>query len=467
MKWTLNKKLIIMMAALSASVIITMSVFNYYSEKALLAAIQKKTSEITESIHLAIEEITTKERHDDMRLYEYLKRLKSEGIKEISIIDGATRITASTNPFKVGETTPEHITELIFKSEVGEFVTKEGNIYHIIIPVVARGEHQGYIHLEVFTDDITGILKTHVRKRMIATVLIFLTGLVFAVWLSSRYTRPIKEVVASAKAVASGDLDIHLPVKERDEIGELKESFNQMTERLRESRALEQRWREIEHLSTIGELARTVAHEIRNPLNFISLSVDHLLDRSDDKQVKQLLQNIKEEIKRLDSLVGNFLTYGRPLKIQPVTVRVLDLIDETIRLIEAKAEKGGISIKRLYEIDPSVTLKLDPELIKTCLINVFQNAFQSMPEGGILTIEVIREQGFVRIMVSDTGEGIDASVLEKVFEPFFTTRQRGVGLGLALTRRVIEEHGGSVEIESQKGMGTRIAFVLPDNRPEA
>ena len=459
-KWTLNKKLILMMVALSAAVIIITSILNIYYERALLTRLQEKTSEITESLHLAIAEITKKGKKDYTSLATYLKKLKSGGIKEISIIDGATRIRASTNASKIGKFTSKYITELIFKSEVGEFLTKQGNIYHIILPVVARGEHQGYIHLEVSTEDISSLMKSHTRKRLVATILIFLCGAIAAVWLSSRYTRPIRRIVSSAKSVAAGDLDINLPIKEHDEIGELKRSFNQMVKRLKEFRALEERWREIEHLSTIGDLSRSIAHEIRNPLNFISLSVDHLAGQAEAESQKKLLNSIKEEIKRLDSLVSNFLAYGRPLNINKRATNILELVNDTLSLVEARAEKTGIKIAREYPQD-KIVAAIDAELIKTCLINIFQNAFQAMPEGGTMVIKVSRDDRDVIISVKDTGHGVDESLQEKVFEPFYTTRPRGVGLGLALTKRVVEEHGGSVSFKSKKGSGSIFTVRLP------
>lgn len=460
-KWTLNKKLILMMAGLSAAVILIMLVLNIYSEQALLTTLQQKTSEITESLHLAIEEITKQEKKDYKSLASYLNKLKAGGIKEISIIDSATKIRASTDPKKVGKLTSKYITELIFKSEVGEFLTKEGNLYHIILPVVAKGEHQGYIHLEVSTEDISSLMKTHMRKRILATLIIFLCGFVVTVWLSSRYTRPIRRVVDSARAVASGDLDISLPIKEHDEIGDLKRNFNQMVKKLKEFRALEERWREIEHLSTIGDLSRSIAHEIRNPLNFISLSVDHLSGQIENENQIKLLNSIKEEVKRLDSLISNFLAYGKPLNLNRKSTDILKLIDDTLSLVEARAEKTGIRIIKEYPVE-TLTVKIAPELIKTCLINIFQNAFHAMPEGGTMRISVEKPNQEIIISVKDTGVGVDDSIQEKVFEPFFTTRPRGVGLGLALTKRVVEEHGGRVKFVSKKGAGSTFTIILPE-----
>ncbi|NOX20774.1 MAG: HAMP domain-containing protein [Nitrospirae bacterium] len=459
MKWTLNRKLILMIVSLSASLILMMTLFGLYSERLLLEKLQKKTTEITEAIHLAIQEISKTEQKDIMGLFNYLKNLRTEGIKEISIIDSETRIQASTNPFKVGETTPEYITELIFKSELGEFVTKEGQLYHIVLPIVIKGEHQGYIHLTISNRDIMAVLKKNMKLRLLVTATIMLIGFIATVWLAKRYTRPIKEIVSAASAISSGDLDVKLKVTENDEIGELKESFNQMTARLAELRRIEQRLREAEHLSTIGELSRSVAHEIRNPLNFISLSIDHLMGQCRE-ETRELLLNIKNEIKRLDSLVESFLQYGKPLRLKPEKTDLITLVEDTLSLIRARAERSGITIKREYPDSP-LNAEVDPELLKTCLFNVILNSIQAMPRGGDLTIKLFKHNHSAILEVTDTGEGLDEKQLDHVFEPFFTTKKQGLGLGLAMTKKVIKEHGGRIEFSSQKGMGTKVRFILP------
>jgi len=460
MRWSLYEKLLLMMLSLSSFLIIAIVLLNFYNEKALMNKMQKKIIEITEAIHLAVSEITKNEESDYMKLYNQLRKFQPEGVKEINIIDGSTKLKASTNLLKIGKTTTDTITELIFKSEMGQFVTKKGKIYHIVLPVVAKGEHQGYIHMIVSTEDIYKLFKWYTIKRLLVTVIVFFVGVIIALWLSSNYTKPIKEIVSSAEAVASGDLDISLSVKEKDEIGLLKESFNQMIQRLAEFRRLEERLRETEHLSTIRELSQTLAHELRNPLNFINLSVDHLIDINKETNFVAILESIKDEVKRLDILVNNFLTYGRPLRVLLKDINIVELIEQTLFLVYAKAEKLGVKIEKEYP-DKNIILKADPELLKTCFFNIFQNAFQAMPNGGTLKIKIVKENHNIKISISDTGNGVEPEIAKKVFDPFFTTKEYGIGLGLAMTKRVIAEHKGRVEFKSIKGKGTTLTFILP------
>lgn len=460
MKWSLNKKLILIMVSLSVAIVVSMLIFDFYSERLLYRKLGEKIGNIMDSTRVAIEEMTRQEKTPGTDLLQSLAKMHTEGLREVNIIDSAIRIRASTNRSNIGKEATKEITNLVFRSEEGEFVQRKGSLYNVIIPIVVKGEHQGYIHFVIGTDDITHLFRAHILRRIIVALLILSGGILLAFGLASRYTRPIKEVVTGASAVSSGDLDVSLEVTEKDEIGDLKESFNLMVKRLRELKLLEERLRETEYLATMGELSGTLAHEIRNPLNFISLSVDHLTGKVDDNG-KALLLRIKEEIKRLNSLVENFLSYGRPIRLSKRPVSVVSLLEDTLTLVTAKAEKVGISIERNYNGLENMTINVDSELLKSCLFNVILNSFQAMKEGGRLSVSLSKEDGYVCITISDTGKGINREDIQKVFEPFFTTKERGVGLGLPMTRRVMEEHGGSVELESTPGKGTTVTLRLP------
>jgi signal transduction histidine kinase len=268
--------------------------------------------------------------------------------------------------------------------------------------------------------------------------------------------------------VAAGDLTQHIKVQNRDEIGKLSESFNFMVSKLREARTLEEKLREAEHLSGLGQLSRHMAHEIRNPLNFISLSIDHIGakyrpgDREKEEKFSSLISGIKQEILRLDNLVNDFLDYSRPLTLNRRMVNVKELLDDIIDLIWAKAEVEKIKIVKDYN-DP-VELYLDPDLFKTCVLNVVTNAFHAMAskeEGGVLAIKTAIDGNAFILSISDEGEGVSEENLSKMFEPFFSTKENGLGLGLPMTKRVIEEHGGTVDFTSVPGKGSEMKFTLP------
>ena len=462
---SLNKKLIGMMLVLSFILLSALTFLYSQSEKALMEELEMQTAELSKAIQVGVEEVTSKGYTDEMKLQTYLKKLNSKGLKEITIISNTDEIVASTNPMKVGEQVAPSKKERIIKAELGEPVSKEGKVYNVILPVVAGNEHYGYIHLKINIEDFSAILEGNAIKRIVATSLVFGLGILLAVLLSWMYTKPIYTVVNAARSVAAGDLTLNLTSDRTDEIGELTQSFNFMVQKLREERALEEKLREAEHLSGVAQLAKSIAHEIRNPLNFISLSIDHLKTKYPPQEGKEkesfdsLITSIKHEIQRLNKLVGDFLDYGRPLKLSIREVDVGELIREVLALISAKAEKDHVRIH--YQNGSLPNLFIDPELIKTCIFNSILNAFQAMPEGGDLTVSTDVSNGKASIIIQDTGIGVPKENLSKLFEPFFSTKSAGLGLGLAMTRRVVEEHGGKVDFQSLEGKGSTIAISLP------
>ena len=463
---SLNKKLIGMMLFLSF-ILVSVLLFLYsQSEKVLLAELEKQTADLSKAIQVGVEEVTSSGYTDEMRLQHYLQKLNAKGVKEISIISNTDEIIASTNPMNVGEEVSPKKKERIIKAELGEPVSKEGKVYNVILPVVAGNEHYGYIHLKINAEDFSENLKSNAIKRIVATSLVFGLGILIAVFLSWMYTRPIHNVVNAARRVAAGDLTLlNVTADRKDEIGELTQSFNFMVQKLREERALEEKLREAEHLSGIAQLARGIAHEIRNPLNFISLSIDHLREKyaplksGEKEKFESLITSIKHEIQRLNKLVGDFLDYGKPLKLSLQEVDMGSLINEIIALIWAKAEKDGIKIH--YQCGEFPKLYLDPELIKTCIFNIILNAFQAMPAGGDLTVSTNASDSRASVVIEDTGTGVSKENMPKLFEPFFSTKTTGLGLGLAMTKRVIEEHGGKVDFQSIEGKGSNVTIFLP------
>jgi signal transduction histidine kinase len=465
MSISLNKKLIGMMLLLSVTVITVLMFLYAQSEKALMNELENQTAELSKAIQVGVEEVTSKGSTDQMRLQTYLKKLNAKGVKEISIISPTDEIVASTNLTKIGEQLGATKKERIIKAELGEPVSKEGKVYNVILPVIAGNEHYGYIHLKINIEDFSEIMQSHAIKRIVATAVVFGIGIILAVILSWMYTKPIHNIVNAARTVAAGDLSLELKTDRKDEIGELTHSFNYMVQKLREERALEEKLREAEHLSGIAQLAKSIAHEIRNPLNFISLSIDHLKkkympQRNEDKaQFETLIISIKHEIQRLNKLVGDFLEYGKPMRLSLQVIDLGNLIGEVLELVRAKAEKDGIRIT--YRNGEIPVLSVDPELIKTCIFNIILNAFQAMPEGGDLTVITETSNGKAHIIVEDTGEGVSKENMQKLFDPFFSTKRTGLGLGLAMTKRVVEEHGGKADFQSTEGKGSVMTISLP------
>jgi hypothetical protein len=242
--------------------------------------------------------------------------------------------------------------------------------------------------------------------------------------------------------------------------------FNNMVEKLRERETLEKRLYEAEHLSRVGQLASGIAHEIRNPLNYISLAIDHLktemLPCCGDKrtELEELTGKIKEEVRRANYMVVNFMNYGRPLKLRRTQIVYLELLTKVLPLLQDRLteQRVVVNLQISAELPP---LWIDGELFRNCILNFVTNALQAMPDGGTITLGARLEGEEVKLTFSDQGSGISPDNLGKIFQPYFTTKDVGIGLGLAITERIIKEHGGGIEIESTVGSGTTFTVSVP------
>lgn len=319
-------------------------------------------------------------------------------------------------------------------------------------------------------DDASRTLSSRGRElsnvRLLATTGLLILALAIAVIIGWRFTRPIQKLAAAAERVAAGDLDFRVDINRRDEVGQLAATFNEMIAGLKSKRELEDKLNNAERQAAIGRLTQAVAHEIRNPLNVINLSIDHVAtkyapeDQKRKEQVTRILSSIRDEVVRLKRLVNDLLNYGRPPRLSFETVDIRRLVDETIELIKPQADAQGVEVTLEGDVSP-VEIQGDRERLKSCFSNIAINALQAMPGGGSLHANVARVDGSVEVMLVDTGVGISEEASSKIFEPYFSTKQAGFGLGLAVTRTIVEEHKGSIEVRSEPLRGATFIVRLP------
>jgi signal transduction histidine kinase len=319
-------------------------------------------------------------------------------------------------------------------------------------------------------DDASVSLSAETQKwaqiRFAASAGLLVLALAVAMYIGGRFTRPVKDLADAARKVAAGNLNFQVPVDRRDEVGQLASTFNEMIVELKSKHELEDKLNQSERAAVIGRLTQGVAHEIRNPLNVLNLSIDHVRtkfapDNADKKSLFfGILASIKDEIARLNRMVTDLLNYGRPAQLELTPIDMTGLVEETISFIRPQANDQGVTIE--LEKDGAADLILgDAERLKSCMSNIAINAMQSMPDGGRLQARVHRQNGFVEVSISDTGVGISEEALGKIFEPYFSTKKAGFGIGLAVTKKIVEEHRGSVEVRSRLGEGTTFTIKLP------
>lgn len=469
----LKAKLILIMLLLSAILVVLLLAIYTRAERELIKQVESHTDELSAAIQISIEQLTNQsDNTDDIKLKKYVEKVKDKGIKQITILTNEREVIASSNPALVGKVLDIKGDRIKTSADVEEFmsVAKGRRSYDIFLPVVVGNEQFGFVHIAMRFDDFAEIMSYNNLKRLLAAGIVFIIGIIVSVFLATRYTRPINNLSMAAEKVASGDLNIAVPVTGGGEIRKLTENFNKMIKGLSETKKLESKLKESEHLSNIGRLASGIAHEVRNPLNFINLSVAHMANKfapDGETQKKEYLNNIesiKREIQRLNDMIVNFLDYGKPLKLQIQNISLDAILNDIVKIVEQKMTEDNILLEKRFSGD-NIAVAVDVPQIKTCIMNLILNSVQAMTrrENKTISIETLRKNGSVIIKVQDSGIGIPDENLSKIYEPYFTTKDVGIGLGLSITKRIVEEHGGSIDIKSKYGVGTAAVIELPAN----
>jgi signal transduction histidine kinase len=288
---------------------------------------------------------------------------------------------------------------------------------------------------------------------------------IFLVW---RFTRPIADLSEAARRVAGGDLTVRVPKDTgRDEIGQLAARFNEMTAQLEKKRELEAQLQQAEKSAVIGRLGSAIAHEIRNPLNYINLTLDHLRaklapETTAKREIfERLITQLKTEVDRINRQISDFLNYSRPSKLNLQATDIKEVVEDSLHIIEAEACEQNITVNLTADENLSLVFA-DGEQLHSVFNNLFINAMQALENrGGSLNIVISPAEYTIRIEISDTGRGISEEDLSKIFEPYFSTKETGTGLGLAIVKKIIDDHKGNIEVESKLNEGTKFTIELP------
>ena len=313
------------------------------------------------------------------------------------------------------------------------------------------------------------ILERQAFRSLLGTLVLLLATTLVTGILVWRFTRPIKELSIAARRVASGDFTFRVAADRHDEMGELAAAFNDMTAKLGRTRQLETQLHQSEKAAVVGRLASAIAHEIRNPLNYINLTLDHMRtafppeDPNKRQTFERLATQLKAEVARINSHISNFLSYSRPsrLELQPLSLRAET--EDALRLIEVQAHESGIETQ-IEEHGDVPSVMADREALRSVLTNLMINGLQAIDgEGGSLSITLSADPKgqYARVDVSDTGRGIAAEDIAKVFEPYYSTKETGTGLGLAIVKKIVDDHGGTIMVSSKPGSGTTFTVSLP------
>ena len=307
------------------------------------------------------------------------------------------------------------------------------------------------------------------QRQIVSTALLvggvgIIVAVLASLWFAARVTRPVVSLAEAARRVAAGDLSAKVEVESSDELGELAASFNRMTEDLV---AQKDRTLQAERVAAWRELARRLAHELKNPLFPLQVTVENLM-RAKQKSPEMFEEVFHEgtatlltEINHLKTIIGRFSEFSKMPQPERQSTQVNDVVRSVLRVFHAQLqEKGQIVVHN--ELDEALPkISADPDLLHRALQNLVLNAIDAMPQGGKLTIRTATLGERIEISVSDTGSGLTPEECERLFTPYYTTKQHGTGLGLAIVQSVVSDHGGKISVESTKEKGTTFRIELP------
>jgi two-component system nitrogen regulation sensor histidine kinase NtrY len=317
------------------------------------------------------------------------------------------------------------------------------------------------------------VLTRHIRS---AALMVGGGGILLAIllssWAAARVTRPVEQLAHAAQEVAEGNWSVRVDVLGDDELGQLADSFNRMTTELLGQK---ERLIQAERVAAWRELARRLAHELKNPLFPLQLTVENLV-RARQQTPEQFEEVFREssrtllaEIANLKGIIGRFSEFSKMPQPKLQRVQVNEVIRGALQLFQAQLEAPGrAKISCEVQLDPHLgAISADAELLHRAISNLVLNAMDAMPRGGTLTLRTRDDGREVVMEVADTGAGLTPEECERIFTPYYTSKEHGTGLGLAIVQSVVSDHGGRIHVRSSPGRGTTFVIELPRNAESA
>jgi two-component system, NtrC family, sensor kinase len=345
----------------------------------------------------------------------------------------------------------------------------------------ARAVAAGLTGLRSQITEVLGILKTKIELRIqnalvvadetqfqanrrllyLSVTAIVLAGLMLL--LVHLSLRPVDRLIRGVQRIGEGHYEERIEVETRDEVGQLADEFNRMAASLGQR---ERRLLQMERLATVGRMSAQVAHEIRNPLNALSLNAELLGDDIDQleqparDEAWETLRQLQAEIDRLAAVTEGYLSLARPPDPERVPGDLGELVEKVRDFLADELAGAGVIVET--RIQPDLPLvPMDADQMRQVLLNLLRNAMEAQPDGGAVEIAVTDGDGGVVLQVTDHGQGVDPGIRDQVFDALVSGKERGTGLGLAIVRQIVAGHGGSIEFRSQPGKGTTFEIVLP------
>lgn len=345
------------------------------------------------------------------------------------------------------------------------------SILEVEVPIFVKGSPKswGSIKIGLSLEEVEAEIQD-TRMRLILIVFVGLViGILGAAWLSRRITEPLKKLVEATVKISRGEFSQEIAIGSRDEIGDLAQSFNEMSRQLfLTRRRMEEANRKLiqaEKLASIGRISAGIAHEIRNPLTSVKLNVQKLIqsDRLNEAE-KEHISLSQEGIGQMEKFIKELLDFTRVSELNLDRFSIEQILEESVKMIaDFLALKKIVLEKKFQEGLPQVLV--DGDRLRQLFLNILRNAAEALGEEGKikLSLSLLEEQPVnkIKIEIIDNGCGIPEKDRDVIFEPFYTTKSSGIGLGLPNARKIIEQHKGSIRVKECKGKGTSFEILIP------
>jgi two-component system nitrogen regulation sensor histidine kinase NtrY len=296
-----------------------------------------------------------------------------------------------------------------------------------------------------------------------------LLAIMATLWVTAFFSRPVEVLATAARNVAAGDWTTRVPVTSTDELGQLAKAFNSMTHDLVEQRG---KLLQTERVAAWRELARRLAHELKNPLFPLQITVENLVRAREsapeqfDEVFRESTTTLLAELNNLKTIIGRFSDFSKMPRPQLQKVLLNDVVNRVISLHRAQIEKHPTLITVRADLaQPGPELQADPDLLHRAFSNLILNAVDAMPDGGTMVIRTRSDGDYARFEISDTGAGLTPEERDRLFTPYYTTKQHGTGLGLAVVQSVVSDHHGTISVTGEQGRGTTFTILLPKEAP--
>ncbi len=462
-------KVLLVFTAFALLLSALMSAFTLQSKKLLVKEAEDNQRNIARVIHLSAQRLLSENVSDQKVLKRIIEEIKSiEAVSEVTIIDRKQNVVASTNHNLVGQYHPLSSMELVIKKKLGnKDKTEEYSSFEIGVPVMRNQQMIGLVRTTMILKDIRRPLQLLYVKNIVITLCVLLFGFWASFFMLNRLNRPLSQLTEAVEKISAGDISVTVPCTTKDEIGRLAKSFNQATQKLAEQKQLEARVHQMERRAIIAELSSCLAHEIRNPLNLIMLTASHLgnqflpNDQEQQQKYKEYIASLKAEVKHLNQMVSSFLSMGKSSELMKKKFKLSEFIERIRALVKQQLISKDISLDISGDID--LEIFADEDRMQLVFLNLILNAIAVVPLHGKIDVQAstVNDSNEVLVSVTDNGHGIKLENVDMIFEPYFTERPGGIGLGLAVVKRIVEEHKGQIIARNCEHGGARFDIVLP------